>query len=283
MTQSNRFDPNNYTKHRPVNVYRDYHKLGKFGSSLLMIRWQTALNPKVSQSPLIGTIRARTITPLGELEPHDYQLKVTVGTKPFIQFLTPPTSEFEYELEIKNPVGIDKSSIEIWEYVDPLTYLNQNQPVGHSSAQSPSFDPTALVAATAANTAAIGTMVTAINAQPSLIADAIDNNQYDTSAVNPPPVVGIVAALVLSADTTRVKANFRNESISANHKIKIFASTVPLTIPQLAAINYSTLNSLDELLKGDSWESIDGESKSNFYAISATAGANLAITTTKTI
>jgi hypothetical protein len=155
--------------------------------------------------------------------------------------------------------------------------------MGHSSAQSSSFDPTALVAATAANTLAIGTMVSAINAQPAAIADAIDNNAYDTSAVTPAPVVGTVATLVLVADTTRTKANFRNESGSNNQKIKIFASTVPLTPAALAAINYSTLNSLDELLKGDSWESIGGESKSNFYAIAATSGANLAITTTRTV
>jgi hypothetical protein len=216
--------------------------------------------------------------PFGELAPIIHTVPSSV--EGFYQ-LVPVRIDLPFELELKVPPVGSSALVTIQYQPDPITYSNQS--MGHSSAQQGAFDPTALVAATAANTAAIGTMVSAINAQPGLIADAIDNNAYDTSAVNPPPVVGLVATLVLAADTTRVKANFRNESASSSKTIKIFASTVPLTSAALALINYSTLNSLDELLKGDSWESLEGESKSNFYAISAAAGANLAITTTRTV
>jgi hypothetical protein len=277
-----KYDSNNYLKHLSVAVITDNQKINQlFGSYLLRVRWWHD-NPKVSpQSDLIGTLRVHMDTPFGAVEPRDYQFKISSHKQIYVQFLTIPIPEFEYKIEVIHPVGLTRSKIELWEYKTPVNYQTESS-VGHSSAQS-SFDPTSLVAATNANTLAIGTVVSALNAQPALIADAIDNNSYDTSAVNPPPVIGTVATLVLAADITRVKANFRNESGSNNKTIKIFASTVPLTTAALAAISYNTLNSLDELLKGDSWESLDGESKSNFYAIAAVAGANLAITTTRTV
>lgn len=224
------------------------------------------------------TLTQRCQLPFGELAPIVHTVPSSV--EGFYQ-LVPVRIDLPFELELSVPPSGSSALVTVQYQPDPITYSNPI--MGHSSAQSPGFDPTALVAATAANTAAIGTMVSAINAQPGLIADAIDNNDYDTAAVNPPPVVGTVATLVLPADITRVKANFRNESNSNNQRVKIFASTAVMTATALAALNYNTLNSLDELLKGDSWESLDGESKSNFYAIAAASGANLAITTTRTV
>jgi hypothetical protein len=152
-----KYDPNNYRKRNPLIIFnKDYQKIDElFGSALLMIRWQIIDRIKLPQLPLIGTIRARTITPLGELEPHDYQLKVTdkpIPFKPFVHFLSIVNPEFEYSLEINNPTGVAKTSIEIWEYIEPTNYLNQSPII------MPTFQPednSAIIAALQANTQAV--------------------------------------------------------------------------------------------------------------------------------
>jgi hypothetical protein len=129
-----KYDPTNYLKHLAIPVITDNQKINQlFGSYLLRVRWWHD-NPKVSlPSDLIGTLRVHTDTPFGALEPRDYRFKVSSHKQIYVQFLTIPIPEFEYKIEVIHPVGLTRSKIELWEYMPPQIFTENNLASSSSS------------------------------------------------------------------------------------------------------------------------------------------------------
>ena len=121
-----KYDSNNYFKHQAIPVITDNHKINQlFESSLLRIKWWYDNLKPLPQSDFIGTLRIKVTTPLGELEPTDYQLKISSHKQVYVQFLQIPNPDFQYSIEVIHPVGITRSRLEIWEYVKPITTLTK--------------------------------------------------------------------------------------------------------------------------------------------------------------
>lgn len=143
-----KYDPNNYTKHSAKLIYKKdgFQKLDTlFRSYLLVIKWGVMGNNKLPvdpTNPLVGTIRRRMSTPLGDVEPIDYRLRVSKSSKYPIQFLKIDNPDFDYSLEILNPIGIEKTSIEIWEFSDQLKYSQnmRNHQLINDSAEITTLD-----------------------------------------------------------------------------------------------------------------------------------------------
>jgi hypothetical protein len=252
-----KYDPNNYTKHGVILIYKrdGYQKLDKlFGSGLLMIKWARMGVNKLSSTSdlnnLVGTIRLKMSTPLGDFEPRDYQLSVGQSQKPFIQFLDIPNPDFEYTLEILNPTGIEKTSIEIWEYNSPQSFLPM--PL---SKQQPPQDNTSLVAALAANTVA----------QSSARAEEITDTVTE--------LFGLV-----QNETTLLKAALdgsRQVSITNQFDAVVRFWTSDVSV---VGLNFNSPGWLQELnYVGDSWELPTSLCQSGVYAVAETAGAQVTV------
>jgi hypothetical protein len=129
-----KYDPNNYLKHQTIPIIQDNHKINEsFGSSLLRIKWWGTGITKILPLPdLIGTFRIHQTTPFGDLEPEEYQVKISDSKKIYVQFLTIRRPDFKYRIEVLHPVGITRSHLEIWEY-NHIDYL---APLGNMSGQS---------------------------------------------------------------------------------------------------------------------------------------------------
>jgi hypothetical protein len=163
-----RFDPNNYTKHHPIIVIKDYQQIDKlFESNLLLVKWKihgTASKVNSKNTPL-GIVRKLTNTPIGELAPSKHQLAVNHPGDLFIQFLQFPPIDFPYSLEVANPYGISKTIIEFWEYigVDTLSNFQQSSQFGNTNIMSisyPSATPPTSSSGTSAAVAYSATSVT---------------------------------------------------------------------------------------------------------------------------
>jgi hypothetical protein len=123
---SPKYDLNNYIKHLAVPVITDNQRIKQlFRSSLLRVKWNhNPLNKQAFND--VGILRIHIDTPFGLLRPQDYQLQVDVVKKTYVQFISiSPKPEFNYEIEIISPVGMTRSMIEIWEYVEPKSPSNQ--------------------------------------------------------------------------------------------------------------------------------------------------------------
>jgi hypothetical protein len=139
-----KYDPNNYLKHLAIAVITDNQKINQlFGSYLLMIKWWAINTEKILPKPdLIGRLRIHLSTPFGELEPQEYSLRVSDHKRVYVQFLTIPQPDYQYRIEVIHPVGIARSMLEVWEYVDPYTptpiiATSINLPGINSSNQNP--------------------------------------------------------------------------------------------------------------------------------------------------
>jgi hypothetical protein len=263
-----KYDPNNYTKHSPIIIYADYQQIDKlFRSYLLLIKWKVHGTSKALDSASnVGIIRQLVETPLGKEVPKDFQLQVSKVNEVYTQFLS-LSPDWEYQLSILNPVGIAKTSIEIWEYNQPQSFINMPW---QSSENSPTTDLTPLITATAANATAIAGLSTAIAAQPNAIANALASD--DTNVLDPvTSVVGTVPVL-LSA------ANDNNQGLLINNigttKIRLWSRD--------SLLPNSTLYSADgyffEMPGKGVYEVPDPFYKANVYAISNAAGGNVTVT-----
>jgi hypothetical protein len=268
---SSRYDISNYSSSISLIIDRpDYPKIEtELFASLLLIKWQLLGKFKVqlNQQNLIGTIRIYRVTPLGELEPIDYQLKVSDTDKQYIQFIDIPYSEFRYKIKVSNPTGVVKSKLQIFEYKQP-----SNMP---PSFDNVSLDLSGLTAATTGNATALGAIAQTLSVQPDLIADAIANNKMLVDNL-PIVAVGIAVVTALLPDRTRQAVSLKNQS--TGNKIKLWICDI---LPA-GVTSYSSDGYIVELIPGGSYECQDKEGKSSIFAVSNTAGAKLAITTTRT-
>jgi hypothetical protein len=229
-----KYDPNNYTKHGAKLIYKKdgFQKLDTlFGSYLLMVKWGVMGNNKLPANPtnpLIGTIRRKMSTPLGDVEPKDYHLHVSTLSKYPVQFLTIDNPDFQYSLEILNPIGIEKTSIEIWEYIPPITY-SINMPVHQP------IDDSNLIAALAANTNAVAT--------------AAIPEELDTQTI----VYNTPVQLVSAEDSTCRGVSITTET--ADRKYRVFVGDGFAVAPQFSdpgySIELSGVNAMYELSSGE--------------------------------
>lgn len=265
-----KYDPENYLKHSPVIIHKndEYQKLGdEFGSYLLLVKWRVigALKAPLGV-PLIGSLKMLQSTPLGDFEPKYYNLNISPPSKQYIQFLAVTNPDYGYKLEIKNPTSIPKSQLEIWEFNNPQAIVTIN---GMPYFEPTSVDLAPLTAATAANAAAIGSLTTAVNNQPGLIADAIENNPM-TPFLFQSIAVGLSPISVLTADQLRQTLTAKNVG---SGRIKLWiGATLPVNVT-----NYSGKGFLIDLGPNGSYEFLDGDQKSQVWAIANNAAAELSL------
>ena len=197
-----KYDSNNYLKHQAIPVITDNHKINQlFESYLLRIKWWYDNAKALPQSNFIGTLRIKITTPLGELEPTDYQIKISSHKQIYVQFLQIPKPDFQYSIEVIHPVGITRSRLEIWEYVKPITTI-----IKMSDSYVPQFNnnpdmQAGLNAIAAAVTANANTVVSAIQAADLEL--PMENFQYTR-----------VIDESFSFLTSRIDADQNRESIS---------------------------------------------------------------------
>ncbi len=125
---TSKFDPQNYKQHSRVIIARDFQKIEGilFTANLLLIKWslfgaQPGIKKDDEKPSYEGVIRIAPInTPIGRLAPTEYNLNAF--KKPFSQFLDLGQVEVEYEIEVRNPKGIAKTEIAVWEYIAPVAY-----------------------------------------------------------------------------------------------------------------------------------------------------------------
>jgi hypothetical protein len=290
---SSKYDINNYSKkgsliigtQSDLNVGQLLDRY-TFESSLLLIKWSTVGVWKGSQlSNLIGTIRVLRDSPLGELEPIDYQLRVS-PKKAYIQFLT-LNPELPYQLEVFNPDGIAKTNLEIWEFIQPINYLNSNNSMSGTYGNDPiqvNVDNSALAAAIVAGDMAT---IQAINALPNNMADAAANNAMQTLD----PVIASVGASFSNAVASNPNRQAIEVSNRGGTKIKIYTGT---TAPATSATFANTGNDVIELVAatgtpgtpgykaGGTWVATEAQSKSAVWLISSAAGGSVTISQTVT-
>jgi hypothetical protein len=266
-----KYDPSNYTKHSPIIIIADYQQIDKlFRSYLLLIKWKVHGTSKALDSASnVGIIRQLVETPLGKEVPKDFQLQVSKVNEVYTQFLS-ISSDWEYQLSILNPVGIAKTSIEIWEYHEPQTYLNPSMPFFPEGTSTPAPADPALLAAVAANAAATAGLVTAMNAQPAAIANAVNN---DTSKTLPPEqfLVDVVPVLVLAKNNLTRGANISNQG---NNKIKLWCSDDPIA----PGTSYNSTGYLFHMEGKGSYEIPEPFYKSNVWAVANNAGGQISTT-----
>jgi hypothetical protein len=277
MTNS-KYDQNNYLKHLAIPVITDNQKINQlFGSYLLRIKWWHVDRLKLNLS---GILRIHTNTPFGLLKPQDYRLGIDNNKAIYIQFLALPNPEFEYQIEVIHPPELNRSMLEIWEYIPPQIYdPNATMPVyGQDDTAT-----NALIAATVANTAAINAMASA-NPSADAIADAIANNSVITLPAEVKAVGSSLVSLVVKSLLTRT-VTIKNVSSS---KIKIWIGdtlpTIPAGLPGAGgAIIYATTGETVELAANNGvYEVPDSLCKSGIYAIANNANGSVSVTRTYT-
>jgi hypothetical protein len=136
-----KFDTKNYKQYGRRVISKDFQQIDGilFSANLLLIKWSLfGVQPgikKEDEKPFYeGVIKIAPVnTPIGRLAPTEY--KLSAYRKPFSQFLDVGQVDIEYEIEVRNPKGIAKTEIEIWEYIEPVTY-SQSQ-IAPSSSSSP--------------------------------------------------------------------------------------------------------------------------------------------------
>jgi hypothetical protein len=222
-----------------------------------------------------------TLTVIYEENIEDEVFAIPVGDKKPLTTLIDNLKPYPFKLSLNNP---NKSPILVLlqkpKVTRAITYQNMNYiGTGNSTA-----DP-ALLAATLANAAAIGTLATAMGNAPGQIADAIANNQMIDENF-PNTLVGTTIQQLLPVDQTRQSAIITNWSL---FKVKLWKSTAPI-----ASLSYGSDGAFITLdaAKQVGSETIQGgvasldadEAKGNIYAVGQQiAGVRgVAITTTKT-
>jgi hypothetical protein len=267
-----KYDPNNYVKLPAVIITSQSRKLDQlFGSPLLLVKWKLIGNFKTTnQTNLNGVIRVSVETPLGSLEPDDYSLRISRPQKQFIQFLRIPRPDFPYSLEIFNASGIEKSSLEIWEYIEPQSFLNSMPTYDNSEA----LDLSGLIAATADNASAINALASAMGDQPEEIADAIANNAVQV--INQPSVtVGTNLIQLFTANNNRQSCTVKN---NGSNRIRLWiGGTLPNTVT-----GYNSAGSLVTLNSGGSYEFVNPDQKSNCWAVAQGANGDISVTSSLT-
>lgn len=223
-----KYDPNNYTKHSPIIIIADYQLIDKlFRSYLLLIKWKTHGTSKALDSASnVGIIRQLVETPLGKEVPKDFQLQVSKVNEVYTQFLT-ISSDWEYQLSILNPIGIAKTSIEIWEYHQPQTYLGAINPqsnLNSPSSQSIISDDDEMTTVNVNNNFYLKDMGVSFN--PSQVpAEASVGSNVTSKAASPTSIELIAAAATPAARTGGVNVdNKSNKNMYV--KFGIGAATV---------------------------------------------------------
>lgn len=127
---NSKFNLENYSQ--SINVIIDTNPYPRIEtvlfSNLLLVKWSLLGNFKsAEQSDLLGTLRVHSETPLGILQPIDYQLSVNTSKTNYIQLLNVINRECGYQIEVINPIGVVKSSLSVSEYINPVSYLIKNK------------------------------------------------------------------------------------------------------------------------------------------------------------
>jgi hypothetical protein len=283
------FDPLNYLYRCGENIYKkDYQLIDKeFESNRLLIRWKVVGNFKgTPQGNLKGVLRVHRKTPLGEIEPQDFTFNLSrvSPAKTYVQFLElSPVPGFTYKIEALNPVGVEKSSLEISEYIAPITFFTNNSMSNTYGNDQIIIDNSALAAAIVAGDVAT---ITAINALPNSVADAIANNAMNTNVSNP-LTINTSPTLILAADPNRQVVEIANRG---NTKMRIRVSNVA----PAASTTYQNIDFTTELIAatgavgspgykaGGTWVASPEQAKSPIYIISDAAGGTVVTTTTVT-
>ena len=160
-----KYDLNNYLKHLAIPVITDNQKINQlFGSYLLRVKWWHTDKSQLNQ---VGTLRVHIDTPFGLLKPQEYRLDINNHKNIYVQFLTLPNPEYQYQIEVIHPEKITRSMLEIWEYIPPQSFTNtSNMPFYPEGTSNPVPADPALLAAVTANAAATAGLVTAMANQP---------------------------------------------------------------------------------------------------------------------
>jgi hypothetical protein len=283
------FDPLNYLYRCGENIYKkDYQLIDKkFESFRLLIKWKVVGNFKgTKQSDLRGILRVHRDTPLGEMEPQDFTFNLSrvSPAKTYVQFLTlAPIPGFTYKIEALNPVGVEKSSLEISEYIPPPVFFQNNSMSNTYGNDQIIIDNSAIAAAIVAGDTAT---INAINALPNNMADAIANNAMNTN-VSAPLTINTSPTLALAADPNRQVVEIANRG---NTKMRIRVSNVAPP----ASTTYQNIDFTTELIAavgtvgsagykaGGTWVASPEQAKSPIYIISDAAGGTIVTTTTVT-
>lgn len=127
MTQTLKYSQDSYIRHpRLIVTANDFTCCldVPLNSRKLLIKWhclkssipndKSNAKAKLPES-LNGSCEMRVKTPIGDLFPEQFALKIAVGNDKLIQFLEIPDNEIEYYLHFRNPPTIDKSFVEVWE------------------------------------------------------------------------------------------------------------------------------------------------------------------------
>jgi hypothetical protein len=122
----NKYDDSSYIKHPKLNISgSNFVPLEeKMIADNLMIKWhcikatseQNKTDPKGNIITFKGICELRVRTPIGELFPQQYPLKIAVGNNKFIEPLQLLNVDYEYSLYFQNPPNVQMSQVEVWEF-----------------------------------------------------------------------------------------------------------------------------------------------------------------------
>jgi hypothetical protein len=123
----NKYDESSYIKHSRLTVHgANFIPLeDKLRSQSLLIKWHClkALteqpNKQTQGKGLViikGICEQRVNTPIGDLFPQQYPLKIAVGNHNLIEPLQLNNVDYEYSLYFQNPTTVQMSQVEVWEF-----------------------------------------------------------------------------------------------------------------------------------------------------------------------
>lgn len=248
------YNPSNYRKIPPFPLLSDFNPITHiFSSNLLLIKWVGSGN----NEELSGIIRVVRVTPVGELEPLDYPLKIYTQKKQYIRLVSVSNDGNEYKIEVIQPKFL-KSTLSISEFMPPTYSLDDSTSANDAAMQA---SLTAIQTSSAAQLTALNTVVSQTNeGRPSTLA---------SSNVS-------VSATTVSTVVTKSEKN-RGVMITNTglQNVKFWIQDTALTpVPVYA----TDLNFEMELRPNSVWEVPPELVRSNIYALAKAATSTLAVT-----
>jgi hypothetical protein len=126
IMNSSKYDESSYIKYPKLNISgASFTPLeDKMIAGNLMIKWhcikatseQNKTELKGNIITFNGICEKRVKTPIGELFPQQYPLKIAVGNNKFIEPLQLLNVDYEYSLYFQNPPNVQMSQVEVWEF-----------------------------------------------------------------------------------------------------------------------------------------------------------------------
>jgi hypothetical protein len=254
---------------RSIKGRSDYNFLNQiFESDVDKLRIEVSIVNGFSQTQILPA----TLTVIYSENIDDEIFTISVGDKKPLTTLIDNLKPYAFKLLLNNP---NKSPLLVLLQQPKIKRINLSQypqymPFFPEGTGSPAPADPALLAAVAANAAATAGLVTAINAQPAAIANAVNN---DTTKTLPPEqyIIDMVPVLVLIKNNLTRGANISNQG---NTKVKLWVSDDPIA----PGTGYNSTGYLFHMEGKGSYEIPEPFFKSNVWAVGNVSAGQVSVT-----